>query len=133
MMKRRIRIDDYCHAVGFDNIYVVGDVSCAIDAKTGNPLSPSAHIAMVQADVVSHHIYASLTGGERRRYIGRRVGEIVMLGRKHAVGELWGIKITGLPARIMKRVIHLVRQFHRRFKVALLTSDDLTLFEYKMR
>lgn len=105
-MNRRICIDPYCRAEGFDDIYVVGDASCAIEAKTGNPMPPSAHIAMMQADVASHNIYASLTGGEMRRYVGERLGEIVTLGRTYAIGELWGIRLSGIPARIMKRIIH---------------------------
>lgn len=107
MVKGRIRIDDYCHAWGYEDIYVVGDASCALDGETGKPLPPSAHIAMAQADVVSHNIYASLTGGKMRRYIGERVGEIVTLGRRHAIGELWGLRMKGLTARVMKKLIHL--------------------------
>lgn len=107
MVKGRIKIDDYCHAWGFDDIYVVGDASCALDYETGKPLPPSAHIAMAQADVVSHNIHASLTGGGLRRYRGERVGEIVTLGRRHAVGELWGMRMKGWTARVMKRLIHL--------------------------
>jgi len=107
MMSRRVCVDPYCRAEGFDDIYVVGDASCAIEAKTGRPMAPSAHIAMVQADVVSHNIHMSLTGGEMKRYVGERVGEIVTLGRTKAMGELWGIRLAGIPARIMKRIIHL--------------------------
>ncbi len=107
MVKGRIKIDDYCHAWGYEDIYVVGDASCALDGETGKPLPPSAHIAMTQADVVSHNIYASLTGGRMKRYVGERVGEIVTLGRRHAIGELWGVRMKGLTARMMKRLIHL--------------------------
>lgn len=107
MKSRRICVDPYCRAEGFDDIYVVGDASCAIEAKTGRPMAPSAHIAMVQADVVSHNIRVSLNGGEMERYVGERVGEIVTLGRTRAMGELWGIRLAGILARIMKRIIHL--------------------------
>ena len=103
---RRICIDDYCRAIGFEDIYVVGDSSCAVDAETGEPLPPSAHIAMAQADVVSHNIHASLIGGEMKRYAGKRIGEIVTLGEIDAVGNLWGKKVTGSPAKFIKRLIH---------------------------
>jgi len=105
---RRICIDDYCRALGFDDIYVVGDSSCAIDAVTGKPLPPSAHIATEQADVVSHNIHASLTGSEMEQYIGNRIGEIVTIGETDAIGNLWGIKVTGSLAKFIKRLIHVL-------------------------
>lgn len=106
MASGRIKIDDYCRAIGFKEVYVVGDASCAIEAKTGLPLPPSAHIAMVQADIVSINIHASLTGGEMKRYVGNQVGEIVTLGRAYALGELLGFKLYGFLAKVMKRFIH---------------------------
>lgn len=103
---RRICIDDYCRALSFEDIFVVGDSSCPLDAETGEPLPPSAHIAMEQADVVSHNIHASLVGGEMERYAGKRIGEIVTLGETDAVGNLWGKKVTGSLAKFIKRLIH---------------------------
>lgn len=103
---RRIVIDDFCRVQGFEDIYVAGDSACTVDGKTGTPVLPSAHIAMEQGDVVVHNIHASLTGGEMKRYIFKRVGEIVTLGRTNAVGELFGIKFTGSMAKFMKKVVH---------------------------
>jgi NADH dehydrogenase len=105
-MSRRICIDDYCRAEGYEDIFVAGDTACAMEAKTGRPMPPTAHIAMVQADVVAHNIHASLTKREMKRYIGDRAGEIVTLGKTNAIGELFGIKFSGVPAKIMKRIVH---------------------------
>jgi NADH dehydrogenase len=103
---RRIVIDDYCRAKGFEDIYVAGDAACTIDGKTGIPMPPTAHIAMEQGDIVAHNIQASLREGEMKKYVFNRVGEIVTLGRTNAVGELFGIKFTGSTAKFMKKVVH---------------------------
>ncbi len=103
---RRICIDDYCRALGFRDVYVVGDSSCAVDAETGEPLPPSAHIAIQQADIVSNNIHASIVGSKMKRYFGNRIGEIVSLGETEAVGIMWGKKVTGSLAKFIKNLIH---------------------------
>jgi NADH dehydrogenase len=65
----RILIDKFCRAWGFKDIYVAGDISCAIDEETGRPVRPTAHVAMEQAKVVAHNIKASLEGGEIEEYV----------------------------------------------------------------
>ena len=106
IMSRRITIDDYCRAQGFDDIYVAGDSACAVDGQTGRPMPPTAHIAMVQADIVTHNITATLKGGEMKKYVFDRAGEIVTLGRTNAVGDLFGVKFSGWLAKFMKKVVH---------------------------
>jgi NADH dehydrogenase len=103
---RRITIDDYCRAIGFENIFVAGDSACTVDEKTGRPMPPTAHIAMVQADIVTHNIVASLKGGEMKKYVFNRAGEIVTLGRTYAVGDLFGVKFSGWLAKLMKKIVH---------------------------
>jgi NADH dehydrogenase len=106
IMNRRIDIDDYCRAQGFEDIYVAGDSACAVDGKTERPMPPTAHIAMVQADIVTHNIAAMLKGGEMKKYVYNRAGEIVTLGRTNAVGDLFGVKFSGWLAQFMKKVVH---------------------------
>ena len=103
----RILIDEFCRAQGFEDIYVAGDIACAVDEETGRPVRPTAHVSMEQAKVVAHNIGASLEGGEMEEYVYRRVGEIVTLGRTNAVGELFGLNFTGSVAKLVKRLVHL--------------------------
>ena len=103
---RRIVIDEFCRVLGYDNIYVAGDSACATN-DTGQPVPPTAHIAMVQGDIVSYNVESSLLGGTMKPYKNRHIGEIVTLGRTNAIGELYGIKYVGLLAKIMKKIVHL--------------------------
>jgi len=104
---QRAPIDEYSEALGFPGVYVVGDCALVRDAKTGKPLPASAHIAMEQGDVVAENIYADLYRGVKRRYVPKHVGEVVSLGSRHAVGDLWGIELTGIAARMAKKLVHL--------------------------
>jgi NADH dehydrogenase len=100
---RRIIVDDYLR---HEDLYVLGDMSCVTD-KEGKPMAPNAHIAMTQADVTAHNIVASIREKELKKYRFNHAGEVVTLGKSFAVGELFGIRLTGLPAKVMKKFIHL--------------------------
>lgn len=103
---RRIVVNDHLQHEGYDNLYVLGDMACAVN-KEGAAMPPNAHIAMIHADVAKHNIVASIRGNNPKKYKFQHMGEVVTLGKSYAVGELFGIKLTGLPARIVKKFIHL--------------------------
>ena len=101
----RILIDEYCRARGFDDVYVAGDQALTVD-KEGRSQPPTAHIAMVQGAIIAHNIIASVKGGKMKPYVFDRIGEIVTLGKTDAVGDLFGIKFTGILAKFMKKLVH---------------------------
>ena len=103
---RRISIDEYCRAEGYDDIFVAGDSACAMDVANGRPMPPTAHIAMVQGDIVTDNIIAKLRGTTMKKYVYNRAGEIVTLGKTNAVGDLFGFKFSGFLAKFMKKVVH---------------------------
>ncbi|MGD2200322.1 MAG: NAD(P)/FAD-dependent oxidoreductase [Candidatus Bathyarchaeota archaeon] len=102
----RISIDEYCRAEGYEDIFVAGDSACAVDAESGMPMPPTAHIAMVQGDIVAENIIAMLNGSPMKKYIYNRAGEIVTLGKTNAVGDLFGFKFSGVFAKFMKKIVH---------------------------
>ena len=102
---RRIVVDSFCRAKGYEDVYVAGDMACATDG--GNiPQPPTAHIAMVQGDIVAHNITSRILGGKEVEYSFSRVGEIVTLGRGDAVGDLFGLSFKGGLAKLMKKAVH---------------------------
>ena len=103
---RRISIDEYCRAVGHSDIFVAGDSACAVDGANGRPVPPTAHVAMVQGDIVAENIVAMLRGTPMKKYVFNRAGEIVTLGKTNAVGDLFGFKFSGFLAKFMKKVVH---------------------------
>jgi NADH dehydrogenase len=104
-MRQKIVIDNYCRAVGYENVFVAGDSACTLDSS-GNVQPPTAHIAMEQADIVYHNILSRIKGTDFEKYEFKRAGEIVTLGKTEAVGELFGLKFTGLIAMLLKKFVH---------------------------
>jgi len=106
LKSRRIITDEYNRLPRHEDIYVAGDCACAVD-ESNRPQPPTAHIAMVQGDLVAHNIHATLTGGTLKKYKFVRAGEIVTLGKTNAIGDLFNFKFTGALAKFMKKVVHL--------------------------
>jgi NADH dehydrogenase len=106
LKSRRIITDEYNRVPSHEDIYVAGDCACAVD-ESNRPHPPTAHIAMVQGDLVAHNIHATLTGGTLKKYKFDRAGEIVTLGKTNAIGDLFNLKFTGTLAKFMKKVVHL--------------------------
>jgi NADH dehydrogenase len=102
---RRIVVDEYCRAKGYEYVFVAGDSACTVDSR-GIPQSPTAHIAIDQGGVVVHNILSIIKGRQLRKYEFKRAGEIVTLGRSYAVGELFGLKFKGNLAIFMKKMIN---------------------------
>jgi NADH dehydrogenase len=103
---RRIVVNDHLKHEGYDNLYVLGDMACTVNNE-GAAMPPNAHIAMKHADVAAHNIVAAIRGNKPKQYKFNQVGEVVTLGKSFAVGEVYGQKLTGLPAKIMKKIIHI--------------------------
>jgi NADH dehydrogenase len=106
LKSRRISIDEFCRAKGHEDIFVAGDSACAVDTNSGRPMPPTAHVAMVQGDIVVENIIAKLKGSSMKKYVYKRAGEIVTLGKTNAVGDLFGFKFSGAFAKFMKKVVH---------------------------
>jgi len=102
---RRIAVDEFCRAIGHEEVFVAGDSACAVDSG-GQPQPPTAHIAMAQGGVVAHNILSKVRGSRMERYRFERAGEIVTLGRSNAVGVLFGFKFRGVLARLLKKMVH---------------------------
>ncbi len=103
----RVEINQFCEAVGFPGVYVVGDCSLVVDSKTGEILPQCIEIALEQAKVVAHNICADLTHGRRSVFVPRFNGLILAVGEKYGIGKISGVNIEGRLAQMLKRIIHL--------------------------
>jgi len=103
----RVVINEFCEAVGFPGVYVVGDCALVVDSKTGEILPQCIEIASQQAAVVAKNLYADMTESERTIYVPRFNGLILAVGEKYGIGKISGVKLEGRLAQMIKRMIHL--------------------------
>ncbi|MGV3243515.1 NAD(P)/FAD-dependent oxidoreductase [Staphylococcus sp. 11261D007BR] len=90
---------------GYEDIFVIGDVSAFIPEGEERPLPTTAQIAMQQGEHTAKNIKHILDGEvpEDFHYIDR--GTVCSLGAHDGIGEVYGREITGKKAAFMKRVI----------------------------
>jgi NADH dehydrogenase len=103
----RVLINEFCEAVGFPGVYVVGDCALVVDSDTGAVLPQCVEIALQQAEVVAQNLYADVTQRERTAYVPKFSGLILAIGERYGIGQVLGVKVEGRLAQTIKRIIHL--------------------------
>lgn len=106
-LRARVKVDSDLRAPGFDNVFVIGDSALIINEETNRPYPPTAQIAMQQGKVCAHNLLA-LIRGEKRKLKAFKPdikGTVCSLGEHDAIGIVFGKKLKGTAASIMKKVI----------------------------
>lgn len=102
--KGRIIIDKCLRVKGMKNVFCIGDAALFMK-DDGNTLPPTAQVAIQQAEMCGPNIVASLRGEPLKTFEYRHKGTVASIGNKTAVGKVFGWKISGLFAALMKQVI----------------------------
>jgi NADH dehydrogenase len=89
-------------------IYALGDVADCQDA-TGQKVPATAQSAFQQSDYCAWNIWASLTGRPLLPFRYFSLGEMMTLGIDNASISGLGMKLEGMPAYILRRLIYLYR------------------------
>jgi len=117
-----IMVDDHLRMQEYPNVYVIGDSGWAYDARTGDPLPPTAQAAEQQGTYVAKLIAASLEGRDRKAYSPRSLGHLVLLGRHAGVAHIGPLTFTGLPAWLLWHAYYLSHIPSWRNRIFLLTG-----------
>jgi NADH dehydrogenase len=115
---KRAVINEYCEAVSFPGVYVVGDCALVIDSKTSEVLPQCIELALQQADIVAKNLYADITGTARTIYVPKFNGLILAVGERYGIGKIGGVTIEGKLALMVKKVVHL----HYVYQIAGITE-----------
>ena len=97
----RVLVNEYLELPGVPGVYAVGDCAHFEDPKSGRPIPPRAHTAIRQAKVVALNILAEIRGKDKRPYRYVNTGEVVSLGVSKAVFRFHGLRLYGLPAKLI--------------------------------
>ena len=103
-VRGRVVVNPYLQTVDFANVYAVGDVALVLNQATGQPLAPSAQLALQEANIVARNIQAGLSGSERVQFQPRIAAEVVSVGRKDALAKVGPFGFDGRPAHWLKRM-----------------------------
>jgi NADH:ubiquinone reductase (H+-translocating) len=116
----RVKVGPDLTLPGNPEIFVIGDVACALGAN-GKPLPGVAAVAKQQGQYVAVLLKARQRGEAVPPFRYRDFGTLATIGRKRAVAQLGRFKLTGFPAWLLWSVAHIyfLIGFRNRLAVAL--------------
>jgi len=95
-------------AQGFDDAYVLGDVASFRDPATNRTLPMLAQFAIREAQHTADNIMRELDGKPTTAFHPHMHGEFVSVGPSWGVGWAWKLRLSGIPAIIMKRMTYVM-------------------------
>jgi NADH dehydrogenase len=104
----RLKVQPDLTIPNYPDIYVVGDLAAATDAK-GKPLPGLAQVAMQGGKYAAKSILRRVEGQPELppfRYFDK--GTLAVIGRAAAVADTFGMHLSGLPAWLVWALIHLM-------------------------
>ncbi len=119
--KQRLQVNRQLELVGYEGqVWALGDCA-SIVTKSGNPVPPTAQHASREARTVAANIAGNLRGEEPSEFDFEGLGKLGSLGRYSAVAEIFGIRVSGLPAWFLWRTIYLTKMpsLYRKVRIGL--------------
>ncbi len=104
----RIRVNKYCQAGNYENLFVIGDSAAMIadENPKGHPML--AQVAMQMGKLVAGNLNRMLKGKEAKSFSYKDKGVMATIGRKKAVADFNKIKMQGFMAWIVWLFVHLM-------------------------
>jgi NADH dehydrogenase len=129
MERGRIAVDSTLAVAEHPGVWALGDCAAVHDARTGELCPPTAQHATRQAECLARNIAATLRGEPQRAFAFTALGKMGSLGRRSAVAEILGFKLSGFLAWWIWRTIYLLKLpgFDRKVRVATDWTLDLLL------
>lgn len=104
----RLSVNTRLHSAEASHVWALGDCA-AIPLGDGQFAPPTAQHAVREAQLCAANIAASLRGRPLKDYEFRTLGTLASLGRRSAVADILGVKISGVLAWLLWRVIYLAK------------------------
>ncbi|MDC3412375.1 NAD(P)/FAD-dependent oxidoreductase [Aquibacillus sp. 3ASR75-11] len=102
----KVEVKPDLRAPDYSNVFVVGDCALIMNKETERPYPPTAQIAMQMADIAAHNLKALISGSEEtEEFVPEIKGTVASLGDDDAIGVVFGKKLFGWQATVMKKVI----------------------------
>lgn len=104
-----IEVEDTLAVVGSEGLWSAGDCAAVPDLVRGGTCPGSAQYAVRQARQLAANIIAVEQGGRPKAFRYRQKGELITLGRGHAVGYVGPVAMTGRVPWALRTAFHLTR------------------------
>jgi len=107
MERGRVKAGGDFRVAGHENVWALGDCAAVTNAHGGQPCPPTAQFAVRQAKWLAHNLAATLAGKPTSPFKFKPLGAFASIGNRRAVGQVFGLRFSGLPAWFLWRGIYL--------------------------
>jgi NADH dehydrogenase len=112
-------------------IFIVGDI--CVFVQDGKPLPGVAQVAMQQGTRAGHNIRRAIAGQPLERFRYKDYGIMATIGRGAAVGDIFGLKITGFFAWLFWIFLHIFWLIGFRNRFVVMTEWAWAYFSLQRR
>jgi NADH dehydrogenase len=116
----RVEADPTLTVPGHPEIFVVGDV-CSLQ-QDGKPLPGVAQVAKQEGAHAARNILRAISGAPIEPFRYRDYGTMATIGRGSAVGDVFGLKVSGFFAWVFWLVLHIFWLIGFRNRIAVLSE-----------
>jgi len=113
------------------NIFIVGDL-CAF-VQDGKPLPGVAQVAMQQGTQAGKNVLRAISGQPLQPFRYKDYGIMATIGRGSAVGDVYGLKISGLFAWLFWIFLHIFWLIGFRNRIVVMTEWAWAYFSLQRR
>jgi NADH:ubiquinone reductase (H+-translocating) len=105
-----IVVDASLQVPGHSGVWALGDSAEIPHPDGGSNYAPTAQNATREGIHVARNIAAVLRGAPPQPFVYRPIGELAMVGRRAGVANVYGFRVSGLPAWLLWRAIYLAKE-----------------------
>jgi NADH dehydrogenase len=124
----RLEVEPDLTVPGHPEVFVIGDLAAV--RHDGKPVPGVAPAAMQMGRQAAANIIRTLEGQPRRPFVYRDKGSLATIGRKAAVAEIRGVRMSGFVAWLAWLGIHILFLIGFRNRVVVMFDWALAYFTY---
>ena len=126
----RVVVEPTLQVPGRPELFVAGDLAAALD-EGGEPLPQVAPVAVQQGEFLAEAVRRYLAGKPVEPFEYDDPGMLAVIGRNHAVAQVFGGTFTGFPAWVLWALIHVAKLVGFRNRVLVLVNWAWNYVFYK--
>lgn len=94
---------------GLPGVWAIGDCALVKNAATDSPSPPTAQFAVAQARALAANLAARIAGRPTRAFAYVSKGMMATVGHMNGVAQVFGLRVSGVPAWLLWRAYYLLR------------------------
>lgn len=126
----RVQVEPTLAIPGHPDAFAIGDVAYLEGYRDGQPYPMVAPVAMQQGARAAKNILALVREEPPQPFRYNDKGNLATIGRRSAVMDAFGIRLSGFPAWIGWLVVHIIQLIGFRNRLIVLTNWAYNYFTY---